>query len=491
MQYTPFGKPWFAHQQSHFEKHKDSEIWGLLWEQGTAKTKPVLDTMSYLYQQKKITGMIVVAPPGVERNWLSDEIPEHCHPEIRNEIEAFVWKSNRVGTKDHTYRFDRLIKHNGLSVLLISYNAFITENAKKALWRFLRRRVCLFVLDEAHNIKTAAAKRTKSIVAAGKYAVYRRIMTGTPISNSPFDIYPQIRFLDNNFWKDRGIHTYAEFKQHFGVWRLREEVKREKGYDPKYDQLLSYKNLDQLKGWIDEVTDRVTKDEVLDLPPKLYQKRYYALSSAQEALYNELRDEYIAELNGELIDGSLAIVRLLRLQQIICGYVKTETDDLDDEPVRLIGNSNPRIECLRDVCEQVTGQCLIWARFRKDVDQIMEILGDDAVRYDGTITDDQAEQNKKLFQLGKKKWFVGTASKGGPGLTLHMAKTVIYYNNSFKLIDRLQSEDRAHRAGMDEHPVNYIDICCHDTVDDKIIKNLRSKVDIASKLTGDELKEWL
>ena len=121
----------------------------------------------------------------------------------------------------------------------------------------------------------------------------------------------------------------------------------------------------------------------------------------------------------------------------------------------------------------------------------MDLLGKDAVRYDGSVDDDTAERNKLAFNNGDAKWFVGTAQKGGPGLTLTVAKTMVYYSNSFRLIDRLQSEDRCHRAGMDEHPVNYIDIVANDTVDEHIVDNLRNKRDIAVEIQGDPWKEWI
>ncbi len=351
--------------------------------------------------------------------------------------------------------------------------------------------MCLFVLDEAHNIKTPKAKRTKSIIAAGKYAPYRRILTGTPVAQGPFNIYAQLRFLDNQFWVNRGIRTFAEYKAHFGIWELASEVLKERGYDPGFDRLMSYKNLEELNKHLSEITDRVLKDDALDLPPKLFSKRYFEMSQRQTELYNQLKTQFIADLDGEEVDGELAIVRLTRFQQIVCGYVRTMGDGDIQNPIRMIDNYNPRIDCLKEVCDQVEGQCLIWARYTKDVDQIMELLGDEAVRYDGTIPDDEAEKNKLKFQSGEAKWFVGTAAKGGQGLTLHMAKTVIYYSNSFKLLDRLQSEDRAHRAGMDNHPVNYIDICCPESVDTKIISNLRNKVDVASQITGDKIKAWI
>lgn len=482
----------FKHQRDHFQQHRNSPSWALFWEQGTAKTKPTIDTMAWLYMQGEIDGMLIVAPPGVERNWKTDEIPKHCPPDVLKEAKGFVWQTAKKTTKRHQREFDQLIKHDGLAVMMISYNAFMTKQGKNDVWRFLRRRRCLYVLDESHSIKSPGAKRTKSIVASGVYAPYKRILTGTPIAQGPFDIYSQIRFLDPDFWSDRGFGTFLSFKTHFGVWFTRAECQNLHGYDPGFDKLIEYKNLEELNGYLQEISDRVLKDDVLDLPPKLFNKRYYDLDAEQKRLYEELKEEFYTELYGEEITAELAIVRLLRFQQIVCGYIKTDSDDPDvDQPIRLIGNRNPRMECLKEIVDQTEGQGIIWARFTMDVDQIMEFLGDDAVRYDGKVSEDEAEENKRRFQNGEVKWFVGTQAKGGPGLTLHNAKTMIYYSNSFKLIDRLQSEDRAHRAGMDDNPVQYYDIVCPGTVDEGIVENLRGKVDVASRITGDELKEWI
>lgn len=474
----------FDHQKQHFEQHCETKVWGLLWEMGTAKTKPIIDTAAYLYLRNKIDGMLVVAPAGVERNWNTDEIPAHL-PLMDTMVAVFL--TSKKNTKTHKAQLEALIKHEALSILLISYNAFITKEGKDIVRKFLQRRRTLYVLDESHNIKTPKAKRTKSIVMSSKYADYRRILTGTPISASPFDLYSQIRFLDNDFWKRRGIQGAVEFRQYFGEWFTRGQCQELHGYDPGYDKLIRYKNLDQLEKWISEISDRVLKEDVLDLPPKLYSKRYVAMTKEQKAIYEELRDEYIYQFdNGDVVDGELPIVRLLRLQQVLCNYVPTE-----EEPVRLLSSKNPRLEAMEQIRDETHSPAIVWARFRQDINQLMDLFGSQAVRYDGQVDEDTAERNRLAFQKGDAKWFVGTAQKGGPGITLHNAKTVVYYSNSFRLVDRLQSEDRAHRAGMDDNAVNYIDIVCPDSVDEKIVSNLRNKRDIASSLLGDELREWI
>lgn len=477
----------FDHQIKHLINHVKEKSWGLLWEQGTAKTKPIIDTAAINYLDGDIDGLFVVAPPGVERNWNTDELPKHLPPDVALDTQVQVFSTKRKGTQAHIRAMNALLRHKGLAVLLMSYNAFMTKEGKELAWKFLRQRQCLFVLDESHNIKTPNAKRTKSLVAASKYATMRRILTGTPIAQGPFDLYSQIKFIDEYFWKNKGLHGTVEFRNHFGRWLTRSEHQALHGYDPGYDQLIEYQNLDQLTEWLSEITDRVLKDDVLDLPPKLYQKRYFDMSPEQTAAYRELKEEMMLEIGDSLVTAELPIVRLLRLQQIACNYLPLG----EDEPTHMFSAKNPRMNIMEDIRDTTWTPTIVWARFRQDVDQLMDLLGKDAVRYDGSVDEDQAERNKLAFQHGEKRWFVGTAAKGGPGLTLTIAKQMVYYSNSFKLIDRLQSEDRCHRAGMDEHPVNYIDLVANGTVDERIVENLRGKRDIAQLIQGDEWKQWI
>lgn len=492
MEYEFHTKP-FNHQLETFNESRDAEAYAILWEQGTGKTKLAIDTACYLWEKGEIDAVLVVAPNGVHRNWLTDEMPAHVPLRIRNAIgqqgRAF-WDNPKSKTKWHQRQMEQLLKHKGFAWLMISYDSFMTKAGKLFVWKFLRQRRCLYMLDEAHNVKTPNAKRTKSIVASGKYAAYRRILTGTPIATGPFDIYSQIRFLDEKFWIKKRLSPYQVYKFHFGEYFTRSECQEINGYDPGYDKLLRYRNLDELKGYLEGFSSRVLKEDVLDLPPKLYSKRYYSLTPEQKKLYDQLKEDFIAEVeDGKIIDGNLAIVRLLRFQQIICGYVYTEDENGEAQPVHLL-KENPRLDLLKETVEGLSHPAIIWARFSKDIDQIMEHLGDRAVRYDGQVSDDEAAEAKRRFQAGEVQFFVGNPQKGKEGLTLVQARTMIYYSNSFKLIDRLQSEDRAHRIGQ-EHPVDYIDLVAPKTIDEQIVKNLRNKLEIAGRITGDDLKEWI
>lgn len=478
----------FKHQLQAFEQTRELPSYGILWEQGCGKTKLAIDNACYLYEQDKINAVLVIAPNGVHRNWLTDELPAHVPTRLRRSCRAEVWDSVKSKQVGHKRKMEELLKHSGLAWLFMSYDGFMTERGKAFAKRFLLQRRCFYALDEAHNIKSPNAKRTKTIVASGKYAPYRRILTGTPVANGPFDLYSQVRFLDEDFWKRHELANFQAFKFHYGEWLTRTEAQNRLGFDPGYDKLIRYKNLEELNSRLASISTRVTKETAgLNLPPKLFSKRYYELTSKQRDFYQQLREKYIIELeNGSIVDGTLPIVRLLRLQQIACGYMQTDTD----EPVKLIEEKNPRLNALEDIISGIYSQGIVWARFTKDIDQIMELLGSNAVRYDGKVSDDEAEKAKQQFQRGEVQWFVGNPAKGKEGLTFVNAKHVIYYSNSFKLIDRLQSEDRAHRIGQ-EDKVSYIDIEALNTVDSRIINALRDKYDIAAQITGDQLKEWI
>ena len=470
----------FAHQASILAQTTSSPAFALFWEQGTGKTRPILETAMALRDAGEIDALFILAPNGVHRAWVEDEVPKWF-----SGGEAVFYTTGKARTGKHKKMMARALHTPEFSVVAMSYDAFMTQLGKAWAKSFFAKRRILYVLDESTEIKTPSAKRTISITASGKWAPYRRILTGTPITNSPFDLYTQIRFLDPSFWTRNGFPNFYSFKTYFGIWE--KGINRSSGQAVEYEFVKGYRNLDQLHAMIQPLVSRVTKDETLDLPPKLYTKRYFELSAEQRRVYDEIRTEAMTFLSsGDLVTAPLAITRLLRLHQVTSNYLPTP-----GEPSRDIDPaSNPRLACLLTLVEEVNHQAIIWARFHRDIDLIMEALGERAVRYDGLTSDDDRAAAKQRFQNGEVQFFVGNPAAGGKGLTLTAARTVIYYNNSFSLEDRLQSEDRAHRIGQ-EHPVDYVDIVAPGTVDVHIVRALRNKVNIAATVTGDTLKEWI
>lgn len=565
----------FQHQLEEWTFSRDLEARAIFWEQGTGKSKLTIDTACWLYLRGLIDCVVVVAPNGVHRNWVENEIPDHVPDAVMAQSRAFHFQSPKADTKWHKQAVRASLLHKGLSWFTISYEAFTTVAGKRALIDLFDKRRVFYVLDEAHYIKTPSAERTKSILKSAKYAPFRRLLTGTPIAQGPFDAWSEIKFLKEDFWDPFGLGTFVEFKTHFGVFKkvrnahvksfFNERTQKWEKAPPEgalVDVLVGYRNLEELNTLLKPIASRVTKDDAnLGLPPKLYTKRYFDLTPEQSKLYSSLRDEYIvwlesgqAEKDAEAAEveaiaagacpvcqgrrevevegfiypcgdcgeapasfgegdrpvfAALAITRLLRLQQITCGYLPT---DDEEEPLYVIPGANRRLQGLCDEIETRPHKTIVWARFQLDIDLIMAELerrGIRAVRYDGKVNDDQRALAKALFQGERPVYergqvvgrvpvppeeqaqvFVGNPAAGATGLTLTAAKHVDYYSNSYKLIDRLQSEDRAHRIGQ-HNEVLYTDWIATGTVDEKIVEALRNKFSVASQIVGDRFKEWL
>mgnify|MGYP001229645845 CR=1 FL=1 len=486
MPFQFYSKP-FEHQAKIFSEIKDLPDYGLLWEQGCGKTKPTLDIAMNAFDEKRIDALVVVAPNGVHRNWITDEIPAHVDPVRLEKMKFDFWNSPKSANKGHQIRMDQIARHDGMIVVTVSYDGLTTKRGVEYFGKLFRKRKVMFVADEAHYIKTPGTIRTKTALKAATFAVMRMLLTGTPVSQGPFDLYSQMEFLEKGYWKRHGFKTFTEFKRYFGIWETRSFGSR------SFQHLVTYRNLEELSDILKEKTHRLTKLEALDLPPKLYSKRTFELTPKLQDAYDRMRIDLELELQNyssanELVSAPLAITLLLRLQQIACGHINTP----DGQTVTL--DENPRLDVLSDVCEGIYHPVIIWARFTKDIDLIMErmkAIGRKPVRYDGQVSDEDRAWAKQAFQRDRTHdTFVGNQGVGAEGLTLTAAQTVIYYSNTFRLIDRLQSEDRPHRIGQN-NPVNYIDLIAEGTVDLRLVKKLREKFDIATRLTGDELRSWL
>jgi len=480
----PFKTKPFDHQREEFEISLRMPSRCLFWEMGTGKSKPVIDQAAALYMAGEIDAALVLAPNGVHQNWILDELPTHMIDEV--ETPTFIWESKRRKTKIFAEEYAAFNNSPGLPWLAVTYDAIMTDDCAKNVRKYLDSQRVFYIADETTFIKTPGAKRTKRVIASGRHAAFTRVLNGTPVSDSPFHAYSQVRFSDPNFWKRRfGLGSYTEFKSYFGIW---ETFKRRDGH--QYPQLIRYRNLDQLHDALDEVGSRVLKDDVLDLPPKVYNKIYYQLSPAQKKLYEELKTDFVAWFgDGSSVTAELAIVRMTRMQQICSGYLPAD----DEKDLRLICPELPRIKLLMETLETVPRQALIWARYDIDIDTIAQALKQAKipfVTYDGRTSSANRQKAKVDFQAGRAKIFLGKSSAAGRGLTLTAADTVIFYNNTFVLDDRLQAEDRAHRITQ-ENKVNYIDLVAAGSVDEHILKILREKRDVSAYVMGDELPSWI
>ena len=476
MKYKFKTKP-YAHQTTALEKSWNKKVFAYFMEMGTGKTKVAIDNMAMLYDNGKINGALIIAPKGVYKNWYSQEIPTHLADHIKPK--TVLWQAT-INQKQQKLLDTLFETGHDFHILVMNVEAFSTKKGVDFAARFLNSHNTFMVIDESTTIKNPGAKRTKNIVALGKYAKYRRIMTGSPVTKSPLDLYKQCEFLDEYLLDHSSYYTF----------RTRYAVMRKANFNGRSVEIVvGYKNLGELSDKLKPFSYRVLKDDCLDLPKKTFMKRVITLSAEQQKIYKQMKEMALAQLNGKLLTTANALSQLMRLHQITCGHFKA-----NDGSTQTIKNN--RLNELSELLEEVEGKAIIWAHYQYDVQTVIDAIkkeyGDDSVvDYYGKTPNEERQDNIKKFQSDPKcRFLVGTPSTGGYGLTLTAASTMIYYSNGYDLEKRQQSEARIDRIGQ-EKPMTYIDIICEDTVDERIVKALRKKINIATEIMGEQLKDWI
>lgn len=468
----------YKHQRTALELSWNRTEFAYFMDMGTGKSKTLIDNVGILYSMGKLTGALIVAPKGVYGNWFSNEIPTHFPDEY--EYTCVMWSAST--TKKQELMINSLyINDNKLKIFLINVEALSTERGSAAAKRFLVQHVSMMAIDESTTIKNKSAKRTKSIIKLGRVADYRRILTGSPVTKSPMDLYSQCDFLKQGLLGEKSFYA---FQTEYGV------VERRYVGSHSFNSVVGYRNLHNLSDMLKKFSYRVKKEDCLDLPDKVYVKRDVELNAEQKRVYDELKEHAMALFEDSEITTTTILTQMLRLQQVCTGHVKT-----DDGEVRVIDSA--KLPELMNVLEEVDGKVIIWANFTHDILTVTQALrekyGKESAEdfYGATSTDDrQSIVGRFQDSTSPLQYFVGQPRTGGYGLTLTQAKTVIYYSNNFDLEIRLQSEDRAHRIGQDSK-VTYIDIVCKDTVEERILHALRAKIDIATKVMKEDFRKWI
>ena len=469
MNYKFKTKP-YAHQITALEKSWNKETYAYFMEMGTGKTKVLIDNLAILYDKGAVNGALIVAPKGVVGTWYKQEIPTHLPNHIKNV--SILWQANI--TKTQQEKLNCLFETGeDLHILIMNVEALSTEKGKLFAAKFLRCHKTLMVIDESTVIKNPKAKRIKNILSLAELCKFRRIMTGSPVTKNPLDLYAQCNFLDPFLLN---FHSYFAFRNRYA------EMKTLHMHGRQIQIVNGFKNLSELSEKLKGFSYRVLKEDCLDLPEKIFTKRHITLTSEQSKVYKQMKEQALAVLKGKQVTSVSALTQLMRLHQITCGHFVA-----DDGSVQEIKNN--RLNELMDVLDEVEGKAIIWAHYQHDIKSIVKEIEKvhgqgSVVTYYGLTPQDERQDNIKKFQDDDDtRFLVGTPSTGGYGITLTAANTVIYYSNGYDLEKRLQSEDRAHRIGQ-KKSVTYVDILAEDTVDEKIVKALRKKINIASEVMG-------
>jgi len=477
MHYKYKSKP-FAHQNKALEMSWDKEVFAYFMEMGTGKSKVLIDNIAMLYDAGKINAALIIAPKGVYKNWYDSELPTHLADHV--EHTTVLWKAT-ISKKQDTLLKSLFKPGEDLRILIMNVEALSTDKGVEFAHKFVYANSCMMAVDESTTIKNPDAKRTKNIVTLGEQAKYKRILTGSPVTKSPLDLFKQCEFLDP---------TLLDYSSYYAFRTRYAKLKTANFGGRSFQLVVGYKNLDELAEKLKPFSSRILKEECLDLPPYTHMKRIIQLSTEQQKLYNQMKKEAMAILNGKQMTTATALVQLMRLQQITCGHFKA-----DDGTIKQIKNN--RISELMNVLDEVEGKVVIWAHWRNDIETIVKHIkkeyGDNSyVTYFGeTSTDDRQNAIKQIQDPNSPvRFIIGTPQTGGYGITLTGASTMIYYSNGYDLEKRTQSEARINRIGQ-KRKMTYIDIIAEDTVDERIVKALRKKINIASQIMGEELKDWI
>ena len=431
------------HQQDAIEKLKGVKVAALFMDMGTGKTLTAFEWLRL--KQHKISKVVYFCPVSVKKT-IADQLKQH--------------------TTATCYVFDDKTKQGKIPAADFYIIGIESMSDSKRII-FCALDLCdentAVVCDESTYIKSHSANRTKWITECGKKAKYRMIMTGTPTSNGFKDLFSQFRFLStlilgyNSFFSFAANHLeYSE--KYPGV------VRRAHHTDVLAEKMKPY-------------VYQVKKEDCLDLPEKTHSTRYYSLMATQQAAY-QIRKEAFFELLEKYEEvGSTAVFNLFTdLQKICSGY--------EIENGKKLEFAHKRLDVLQEIIEEIpeNQKIVIWAKYMHDIDSILAMLrkahgADCTSEYTGRKSEKERAVEAQRF-MQDRRFFVGTQSTGGHGLNeLVCSSYAIFYTQSFKFAERLQTEDRQHRLGQ-KNKVHYVTITASNTIDERIDKSLAKKENI-------------
>jgi len=462
------------------------KAFALFLEMGLGKTALSIANFCILWMEQKINAVLILAPKGVHKQWIGEEIPKHIDPKIP--LNNTLWSSGSY------YLSEDLKKESVLNIFSMNIDSVNTEAGMFAIHQFLRlfgakfdseftkkgdrkyvnirsKSKIMMIIDESHQIGNWGSGRTQETVDLGKLVEYKRVLTGTPISTSLINMWCQFMFLDPNII---GIPYITPFKSRFC------EIG---GYSGQ--EVVGSKNVEEFYSLIAAHSYRKTKKECLDLPDKIFAQRVYVLGNETRWHYENIKEAFMTELkSGNIVAPKNGLAALVRLQQICSGFLPDDDENFEASKRVYEIFSYERAEIALDMVKQIEGQVIIWARFIPDIKCIRHTFRKDFGK-DIAIMDEVDQ-----FKNGSKKILLSNQAKGiGGNLQESGCQNMIYYNNSHNLIHRLQSEDRVHRMGM-RGALTIWDITADKTVDGAITKNLKAKKDLA-QFALDDIRQMI
>jgi len=457
------------HQLDVLRSSARTEFYAVFWEMGVGKTKLALDTAACMFVEKRIDGLLFIAPKGCYLNTYYNEVPLHMSARAPYRME--FWSATGGKKKERSVNaLTRGPAPGFLDIFVVNIESLRSGRGKVAAMKFVRTHKTLTIIDESTAIKNPKAAQTKACVEIGQHSEYRRIMTGTPITQDPLDLYSQFDFLCHGCL---GFTNFYSFRAEYA------RMQKVQMNGRSINIVRGFRNLEDLKHRIAPHSSRISKEECLDLPPKTFSVEYVELTSEQKKAYQSMKELCLTQLETEVITVTNALTMLGKLQQIICGHI------IDENGLTHDIKSN-RIATLIDILARHGGKAIIWCKFRHDIRAVCAALsdafGEDSfVPYFGDTKDAERKLACDRIQADDSCRFMVASKSAAKGLTLTTATLNVYYSLWFELETYLQSQDRTHRKGQTQN-VHNINLIVRGTVDEKIVKALASKKDIAGSI---------
>lgn len=456
-------QPW-KHQLDAIQRAKTIPNFALFFEQGCGKTAALINILRQKYETAGIIKpTLILCPLIVVENWRREFL---AHSKIPDE--RIIPLTGPQGNR--RFQFLRPLTVGRDLIAVTNYEAMQMEGLFADIMEWKPE---ILVLDESHKCKDIQAKRTKKVIKISDQAEHKYLLSGTPILNSPMDLFSQFRILDGG----------ATFTSNFFVFRSMYFVDKNRGagkqnYFPNW--VPQRGSLEKINTAISPVSMRVTKAQCLDLPPLVKQVLHVEMSEDQARMYKEMKEDFITYLKGKACVATMAMTKALRLMQIVSGYVKLE----DETQVSI--KDTPRMAVLRELLESIAHEhkVIVWAVFKENYVQIRKVCESLKLGY-VELTGDTAPGNRQaavdaFHSQARVRVLIGHPGSGGIGVNLTAASYCIFFSRNFSLENDLQAEARNHRGGSEIHDkITRIDLVAPKTIDELVMKSLANKEKIS------------
>lgn len=488
-----FKTPPLKHQTVGLNKAYDMRSFAYFMDRGTGKSWMAVNEAAALRMEGKIQGVVVIVKKTLRKNWVGwdkGDAPGQREGFIgHSPIPAqFFLPDGGDGAALRKYA-SWLGQDHDFPVLIVAMESLSQGGAVKIVKSFLQAYLkVMIIVDESQDIGNHDSIRSKVVHEFGLSGEFNRVLTGSPISTGPMNLYSQFEFLDPNII---GMGDFYAFRNRYA----------EMGGFPnpktgKPTKIVGYQNLDELFSILAPYVYQVRKSDVLDLPPKVFERRTIQLTQEQKDLYRKIKRERKYEHDGSEIEIQNTLELALRLHTIAGGFLSSTSavnvGTEDDPKIKkqskwteiIPPDRNPKLqELISIIRENPDRSFIVWAAYKPEIELITNAIQaafpeQIVVGLHGGVPDDERERVKELFQSKKALCLVGNTQTGGAGHTLTACEIMVYWNNTEKMIDREQSEDRAHRHGLD-HSVLYIDLIAEGTVDETIMESVGEKMDLS------------